>query len=99
MDNDSTVLEDSAASVLAVDLRYRAADPNDKLLLKPERDRTFNAYSAARLKLLADGVICTDDDVQEMKEIRQEIEKAAQTQSLLVAVGRFVGFLVKVARA
>ena len=98
MDNDSTVLEDSGASVIVVDQRYRAATPSDKLLLKPERDRAFNTYSAARLKLLEDGVICTDDDVQAMKQIRQEIERAIQTQSLLIAIGRLVGFLVKVAR-
>ena len=97
MDNDSTVLESSGASVVEVDVRYRAASFADKLLLKPERDRAFNAYSAARLKLLADGVICTGDDVQEMQEIRAEIEKAAQTQSLLVAIGKLVGFLLKVA--
>lgn len=99
MDNDAEVLRAASDSVTEIDLRYRAASFDDKILLKPERDRAFHNYQAARLKLLEDGVICTEDDVAEMRKLRQEVVKAAQTQALLTAIGRVVGFLAKVAAA
>jgi len=97
MDNDAEVLRAANDAVIEIDLRYRAASFDDKTVLKPERDRAFHQYQAARLKLLEEGVICTGDDVAEMREIREEVIKAAQTQALLNAIGRVVGFLARVA--
>ncbi len=97
MDNDIIVLEDVAASVISIDRKYRKADFNDKLLLKKDRDKAFNTYAKARLKLLEDGVICKQKDVDEMKEIRSAISRARKTQTILAAIGRLVVFLAKIA--
>lgn len=95
MDPDAQVLQAASEAVTAIDLRYRAASFADKLVLGPERDRAFSAYLDARLQLLADGVICTADDVAEMAKLRDEVNAAAGRQSLLVAAGRVAGFLLK----
>jgi hypothetical protein len=95
MDNDLIVLEDAAASVISIDKKYRKADFNDKLLLKKDRDKAFNTYAKARLKLLEDGVICKQKDIDEMKEIRSQIAHARKTQSILIAIGRLIVFLAK----
>ncbi|MGD0921755.1 MAG: hypothetical protein ABSA70_08350 [Terriglobia bacterium] len=97
MDNDAEVLNHVASAATAIDLKYRRADFESKLALKDDRDKTFDAYSKARMKLLEEGVICTEKDVREMADIRAEIGRARKTQSILVATGRFLAFLAKVA--
>lgn len=96
-DNDATVLDDAARSVALLDARYRAADFNDKIALKPHLDAAFSAYSAARLNLLAPGVICSAADVTEMEGLRQQVTKAADMQSLIAAAVKVAAFLVKFA--
>jgi hypothetical protein len=96
-DTDLDTLENAAATVMEIDGRYRAASIDDKIDLKPKRDETFTAYSNARLKLLEDGTITTADDVAKMRELRAAVEKAAQTQDLIIAAGRVAIFLAKLA--
>ena len=96
-DNDALTLKEAGAAVQEIDLRYRGLNIDDKADLKPERDATFNAYSTARRKLLEEGVITSDDDVKNMKALREEVEKAAETQQLVVVAGRVAVFLAKFA--
>lgn len=95
MENDEIILEKAAATVATMDIRYKRAAPTDKVILKPERDRAFSAYAGARLKLMEAGTVSSEDDVQEMGEIRRQVSHARKTQSLVIAIGRFVGFLSK----
>jgi hypothetical protein len=97
MDNDSTVLDDCAASVTLIDKKYRRARPVDRIKLKPDRDRAFNAYRRARLKLLEDGTLATAADVRKMKEIRQEIGRARATQTIIAGAIKLVAFAAKFA--
>ena len=94
MDNDATVLKEASAAVTQIDLKYRRADTNAQLKMKADRDKAFSAYAAARRKLLAAGVICTDKDVEKMRSLRDEVRKARETQSLLIAAARLASFLV-----
>ena len=94
MDNDTLVLQDAAACLIAIDIQYKLSDFNAKKQLKKHRDKAFNVYSMARLELLTDEIICTDTDVEEIKKIRQEIEQAAQAQTLIDGILRMVKFLV-----
>jgi hypothetical protein len=47
------------------------------------------------LKLLADGVICTAEDVAEMKALRDEVKEAAKRQTLLAGILKVAAFLRK----
>jgi hypothetical protein len=96
-DFDSQMLQQANQAVVDIDLRFKAASFNDKLALADSRDRAFHAFALARLKLLQAGVICTAADVNQMAQIRAEISQAASTQSLITAIGRIVGFLIKFA--
>ncbi len=51
--------------------------------LKPQVDDAYERYSRARLNLLKEGVLATDEDVAEMRRIRAEIDQAATTQALV----------------
>lgn len=93
MDHDAEVLKAASQAVLTIDLKYRASNFGDQLKLKVERDKAFNAFSAARLKLLEEGVICTADDVAAMKALRDEVKEAAKRQTLLTGIVKVVAFL------
>ena len=95
MDNDEIIITKAAATATSIDIKYKRASPTDKVILKPKRDKAFSAYARARLKLLEEGTLCTNDDVQEMNEIRKQVANARKIQSLVIAIGRFVAFLSK----
>ena len=97
MDNDETIIRKAAATATSIDIKYKRASPTDKVILKPERDKAFSVYAASRLKLLEAGTVSSSDDVAEMAEIRRQVAHARKQQSLIVAIGRFVGFLAKFA--
>jgi hypothetical protein len=94
MDNNDKVLDTATKALFIIGVRYRQADFNGKRRLRQKRDEAFSAYSLARLKLLEDEVICTDDDVRKMEEIRQQIKDAAEIENLLTVIARLIGFFV-----
>ena len=97
-DTDSLTLKEASNAVLEIDVQYRGLDNIDDMEdLKPVRDEAFDKYSMARLKLLKDGVITDQKDVDEMKALRGEIERAADVQALIIAAGRLAIFLGKLA--
>ena len=89
-DTDAQILRDAGDTVIAIDIRYRLATPAEQMELRDDRDSAFTAYAHARNKLLAQGVIATDADVAEMREIAAEVKKAADTASLIRGIGKLV---------
>jgi hypothetical protein len=94
-DNDDQLLENARKAAQKVDIRYKAANLDGKVMLKSSRDKLFSAYAAARIDLLEDGVIANDEDVQKMKELQAEIDQAATNQLLAEAALKAARFLVK----
>lgn len=98
-DNDQMVLEDAKEAAFTLDKAYRRAildadlDAADKL--KPQVDTAHDGYSQARLNLLKEGVLATDEDVLEMRRIRGEIEQAAKIQTMVEGAIRFAAFIAK----
>ncbi|MGD8588909.1 MAG: hypothetical protein PVG22_08780 [Chromatiales bacterium] len=95
MDTDLEIMKSAASAATEIDVKYRVATFADKIKLKPERDKAFNAYAQARLKLLEDGMISTEADLQTMQEIKTEVQQARDTQTLILGIGKLVGFLTK----
>ena len=93
MDNDSQTLQEISESITAIDLKYRALPFPDQMKLKPKRDEAFSKYVEARVALLEEGIITSADQVLEMRQIKKEIDDAADTQALIVSIGRLIGFL------
>ena len=94
MDTDAAVLKEAAAAVLSIDLRYRKADALGQRAMRADRDVAFSAYAKARRRLLAEGVVCTTEDVRTMQALRDDVRRARNTQSLLIASGRVAKFLL-----
>ena len=101
VDNDEMVLEDAKEAAFALDKAYRRAvldyDLDRIEQLKPKLDEAYDTYSQARLNLLEEGVVATDEDVAEMHRIRAEIDQAATTQALVMGAVRFAAFISKFA--
>jgi hypothetical protein len=55
-------------------------------LMKPALDQLVEDYADHQLRLLKEGVVSTDADLQEMNQIQADIDKAADTQKLLAAL-------------
>jgi hypothetical protein len=64
-------------------------------MLVKARDAAFSAYALERLELIEEGVKCTQEDINEIKSIRNEIEEAAETQALIKGIFRLISFLIK----
>lgn len=100
-DNDEIILENAKEVAFKLDKAYRRAVLNADLdtmsKLKPQIEEAFDHYRQARLKLLEEGVLATDEDVEEMRRILEEIDQAAQTQSLIMGSIKFVSFIAKFA--
>jgi len=92
-DNDCIVLKDLGETVTMIDVLYRLAEPAERKDIKDERDKALAYYGAARDKLLADGVICTDKHIAEMRKIKAEIEQAAQSQQVIQGIIKLAKFL------
>ena len=100
-DNDEIVLEDAKEAAFSLDKAYRRAmldaDLDKMTELKPLVDEAYDRYSQARLNLLQEGVLATDEDIAEMRRIRADIDQAATTQALIEGAIKFAAFISKFA--
>jgi len=98
-DNDAIVLEDARDAAFILDKAYRRAvrerDLNKMRDIKPHVDDAYDKVSQARLKLLEQGVLATDEDVADMRRIKAEIDEAASTQQLIQGAIKLVGLIAK----
>ncbi|WP_374468149.1 hypothetical protein [Ferrovibrio sp.] len=97
-DTDLEIYRRAAETATEIDVRFReTTNPEERARLREERDRAFSAFVAARVTLLRSGIITTAADLAEMARIQQQIDQAADTQLLIQAIGRFAGFLLRLA--
>jgi hypothetical protein len=94
-DENKLALKTLASTMEELDIRYMETDEAGKLAMKDELDEAFLAFSRARLRLLQNRVLCNTSCIQQMSNIRQEIHAAAETQTLIQGIIRWIGFLVK----
>lgn len=95
LDRDMLVLRDAGNAVTEIDIRYRVGDINVKRELRDAREQAFAAYSLARLALLRDGILTTEKDLEDMRDLKRQIDEAGDTQDLIVAVLQLVQLFVK----
>jgi hypothetical protein len=63
------------------------------MLIRPTLEGILDDYAKYQIKLLKEGVIVSDEDLSEMKQIRDEIDEAAKTQQLIQAIARLSAFV------
>lgn len=94
-DNNKLALQTLASTMEELDIRYMEADEAGKLAMQDELDEAVLAFSRTRLRLLRKRVLCNSSCLEQIRDIRQEIQTAAETQALIQGIIRLLGFLVR----
>ena len=92
-DNDAVMLKQIGNAITDLEVKFRGASLQDRVVIRPSLEELLNDYADYRLRLLKEGVITTDKDLAEMKQIRAKIDAAAQKQELIKAIARTVAFI------
>ena len=93
MDDDAKMLEAMGQAIIDLEVKYRASSLADRMTMKPDLDKLLTDYADYQVRLLKEGVITTQADLEEMATIQAEIEQAASTQKLLAAIVRTAVFV------
>ncbi len=93
--NNTEFLQTASAVMNELDIRYMEADLDGKLELKEELDRAMMTFSEARSKILENEVICTPEDLAHMQELRHEVERAGEIQTLARVVVRLTRMMAR----
>jgi hypothetical protein len=92
-DNDAEMLEKLGNAVTDLEVRFRNCSLEERVDLRSSLETLVADFTEFRLRLLKEGIITTDEELKEMDDIKNEINAAAQKQSLLKAIARTIGFV------
>jgi hypothetical protein len=93
MDNDAKMLKEMGDALVDLQVKYRSSSLIERMALKPSLEELLNDYADYQLRLLKEGEITTEGDLQEMANIREEVDKAADIQTMAKVVARTIAFI------
>lgn len=93
MDNDAVMLEKLGNAIVDLQVKYRAAPLKDRMLMRPSLDELLKDHAQYSSRLIKEGVITSEQELEEMKEIKNQIDSAASTQALIAALGKTIAFV------
>jgi hypothetical protein len=92
-DSDAIMLETLGTAITQLQVKYRSCGLSDRMAMKPALDELTNDYGNYQLRLLKEGVICSNDDLKAMESIKGEIDNAAEAQELVGAIAKTIAFI------
>ncbi len=92
-DNDAVMLQKMGYAITDLEVKFRASSLEDRIAMRPSVEQLLNDYADYRMRLLKEGVITTDADLEEMKKIKKDIDSAAKKQELIKAIARTAAFI------
>ena len=93
MDNDTQMLKELGDAVIALQVKYRNSPLAERMALKPALEELLSDYTNYQLRLLKEGVITNQEDLDEIANLKQEIDQAAEKEALLKAIGKTIAFI------
>ena len=93
MDKDALMISTLSNALIDLQVKYRSYPVLERIKIRPELEGLLREFSAYQLKLLDEGVITTDQDLQEMKQIKEGIDQAADEQQMILAIGKTLGWI------
>jgi hypothetical protein len=96
-ERNAAMLRAAGDAVMAVDLRFHLAGFDEQFEMRDERDRAFNAFAAARNRLMLPGLAISEEEIAEVDVLRREVENAADTATLIAAAGKIALALLRLA--
>jgi len=92
-DADAAMLEKMGNALVDLEVKFRNSSLSERVEMRPALEGLLADYTEYRLRLLKEGIITTDADLEEMARIKQEIDAAASKQALIKAIVRTVAFI------
>lgn len=93
MDTDAKMLKELGNAVTDLQIKYRSSTLTERFEIKPVLIEAMDDYLVYQIKLLKEGIVTKDEDLDEMKKIKKEIDKAATKQKILAAIGKLIAFI------
>jgi hypothetical protein len=93
MDNDAQMLDVLGGALVDLQTKYRMAGLEDRMALRQPLQEALDDYANYQGKLLKEGIITSESDLDEAKAIAAAIAAAADRQSFLVVLGRVIAFV------
>lgn len=87
----------SALKSAYIDLQVKrnTSDVIDQMDIDAELDKLANAIAQLNIELLKEATVVSDADMQNMAEIKKEIDAAADKQQLIKAIIKAVAFVAQ----
>lgn len=73
--------------------KYSNATPGEKWQLKPAIEKAADTLLTARLSLFKEGVLTTDEDMNNLIALKERIESSANVQSTILAAIQLAALL------
>lgn len=93
MDKDAQMISEMSNTLIDLQVKYRESNIVDRMAMRPSLEELLNDFSKYQIRLLKEGIITSDQDMEEMAQIKSEVDAAANKQQLLAAIGKTIGFI------
>lgn len=93
-DNDDILIDEIEAAFRSAYRTYRRSDPVDQDKMFDSLQKAAKEWVVAQRKLVEADERATKATLDQMRKIKDGIDDAANTQELVIALGRLVTFLV-----
>jgi hypothetical protein len=93
MADKSDLLQVMSDAVNDLEQEFHDATVADRVQLRPKLEALLHNYASFRLQMLKDTETVSQADLDQMKQIKGEIDAAAQTQQLLAAIAKTAAFI------
>ena len=94
MDNDAEMLKRMGNQITNLQVKYRGLPLDEQMSVQPALKQLLEDYARYQAKLLMIGIITTEADLKEIREIKKEVDDAADKMDLLAAIGKLISFIV-----
>jgi hypothetical protein len=91
--NNQLFLQQAGALLNDLQVVYREAEFDEQVQLKPQLDQAMITYSKARLAIAKNAIVCTPEDLKQMKLLRDRIDKAPNLLQLVEGIAKFALFM------
>ena len=93
MDKDAQMISKMSYALIDLQVKYRGSGIVDRMQIRPSLEELLNDFAKYQIRLLKEGTITSDADLEEMIKIKKEIDDASKKQQLLAAIGKTIGFI------
>jgi len=91
--NDALMIQQLGFLLTDLQFNFVNATPLQRAQIRPALEEALAKYENYRRKLLEDSVLTTQQDLDEIRQIKNEIDNAAITQTLLTGIARLIAFV------